>query len=130
MNIVLDTNIIVSAIWSPGKNASNIMMSVLSGRNTVCYDYRIMDEYNRVLHYEKFGFDDHSINLYLDPIISYGISVIPDPLPLADFTRDESDRKFFEVAKYCNAFLITGNLTHFPKEPFIITPSDFCSRFL
>ena len=30
MNIVLDTNILVSALWSPGKNAGEILNGVFS----------------------------------------------------------------------------------------------------
>jgi hypothetical protein len=38
---------------------------------------------------------------------------------------DEDDRPFYEVAKAANAYLITGNLKHFPQEPFILSPADF-----
>lgn len=130
MNIVLDTNIIVSAIWSPGRNASNILMSVFSGKHTVCYDHRILDEYRRVLHYSKFNFDERTIDLYLDPITSFGISVVSDPLPDIKFDRDPSDKKFYEVAKFCHALLVTGNSAHFPNESFIISPFEFCDRYL
>ena len=130
MNIVLDTNILVSAIWSPGRNACNILNAAFSQRFTVCYDHRIIEEYDRVLHYPKLKFSEWEINAILDPIIKNGLSVIADPLPDANFERDKTDRKFYEVAKYCCATLVTGNLAHFPKEPFIMSPSDFCKRYL
>ena len=38
---------------------------------------------------------------------------------------DEDDRKFYDVAKSSGAFLITGNIKHFPSESFIVTPADF-----
>lgn len=38
MNVVLDTNILVSAAWSPGKNASNILLAVFTGKLTAYYD--------------------------------------------------------------------------------------------
>ena len=117
MNIVLDTNILVSAAWSPGRNASDILSAVFARKLTACYDGRILEEYDRVLHYPKLRFTDWEIHAILDPLIRYGLSVIPDPLPDAPFTRGETDRKFYEVARFCHAVLITGNLAHYPPEP-------------
>lgn len=130
MNVVLDTNILVSAAWSPGRNASNILNAVFAGRLTACYDYRILEEYDRVLHYPKFMFSEWQINSILEPLVKYGISVIADPIADIPFDRDETDRKFFEVAKFCNAVLITGNLVHYPAASFILSPADFCLQYL
>lgn len=129
MNIVLDTNVLVSAIWSPGRNASDILNSLFVRKHTACYDHRILDEYYRVLHYRKFHFSEWEINAILDPIIKDGFSVITDPLTDVPFT-DESDRKFYEVACFCHAILITGNRKHYPEEPTIISMSDFCGKYL
>ena len=129
MNIVLDTNILVSALWSPGKNASEILNAVFSRQFTLCYDQRILEEYDRVLHYRKFPFSEWEINSVLEPVIKTGISVIADPLPAVPFP-DESDRKFYEVARFCFAVLITGNQKHYPDEPEIMTASRFCQKYL
>ena len=130
VNIVLDTNILVSAAWSPGKNASAILNAVFARKFSACYDFRILEEYDRVLHYPKLQFSEWEINSILDPLIKNGISVVPEPLPEISFERDESDRKFYEVAAYCNAILITGNLSHYPPEEFIMSPADFCRRWM
>ena len=129
INIVLDTNILVSAAWSPGRNAGNILYACFSGKFNVCYDFRILEEYERVLHYPKFHFSEWEIQAVLDPLIKNGISVIPDPVLNVSFERDESDRKFYEVACFCNAFLVTGNLVHYPEKPFILSPASFCEKF-
>ncbi len=47
------------------------------------------------------------------------VSVVADPIPNIPFDRDESDRKFYEVAEFCDAVFITGNLTHYPEDPSI-----------
>ena len=130
MNIVLDTNILISAAWSPGRNASSILNAVFAKKFSACYDYRILEEYNRVFHYPKFKFYEWEINAILEPLIKNGISVIADPIPDVSFDKDETDRKFYEVAKYCHAILVTGNLSHYPSDPFVISPSDFCQRYL
>ena len=129
MNLVLDTNVLVSALWSPGKNASVILNAVLSRKYTACYDHRILEEYDRVLHYRKFPFSEWEICSVLEPIIKTGFSVVADPLPDIPFT-DESDRKFYEVSRFCDAILITGNKKHYPDEPDIMTMSDFCQKYL
>ena len=130
MNIVLDTNIFVSAAWSPGRNATKILEAVFMGRFTVCHDYRIIEEYQRVLHYPKFKFTESEIDAVLEPIIKNGISVIPDPIKDIPFERDETDRKFYEVARFCNAVLVTGNLAHYPEDKNIILPATFIERYL
>lgn len=130
MNIVLDTNILVSAIWSPGRNASTILNAVFAGKFTACYDFRILEEYDRVLHYPKLFFSEWEIQSILEPIIRYGLSVVPDSLVDIPFERDESDRKFYEVAKFCDAILITGNRSHFPDDPSVMTMAEFLERYL
>ena len=130
MNIVLDTNILVSAVWSLGRNTTKILEAVFMRRFTACYDYRIIEEYQRVLHYPKFKFTESEIDSVLEPIIKNGISVIPEAIKDIPFERDETDRKFYEVAKFCNAVLVTGNLVHYPKEKNIILPAEFIERYL
>ncbi len=130
MNIVLDTNILVSAVWSPGRNASDILYAAFARKFTVCYDDRILEEYDRVLHYAKLKFNELEIHSILDPLIKNGISVVPDSIPDVPFERDETDRKFYEVAKFCHAILISGNLAHYPSDPDIMSPADFCRNHL
>ncbi|MBQ9347400.1 MAG: putative toxin-antitoxin system toxin component, PIN family [Oscillibacter sp.] len=130
MNIVLDTNILVSAAWSPGRNASLILNAVFARKFTACYDSRILAEYDRVLHYPKFQFTEWEIRAILEPLVKNGLSVIAKPVEGVSFERDETDRKFYEVAKFCEAVLITGNLAHFPEEPDIISPAEFCRKYL
>ena len=114
MNVVLDTNILVSAAWPPGKTASDILSAAFSGQFSIYYDLRIIEEYFRVMHYPKFGFKDWEIDAVLEPIVKYGIVIAANPIPDVVFT-DESDRKFYEVAKTANAILVTGNLKHYPS---------------
>ena len=130
MNVVLDTNILVSAVWSPDRNASDILNAVFAQKFTVCYDHRILEEYDRVLHYSKLGFREWEINAIPEPIVRNGMSVVADPITDIPFERDETDRKFYEVAKFCGAILITGNLKHYPRESFIMKMSDFIQKYL
>lgn len=130
MNIVLDINILISAAWSPGRNATRILEAVFQRKFTACYDFRIIEEYERVLHYPKFEFPDEVINSILEPIIKNGIAVFPEPIKDISFERDETDRKFYEVAKASNSILISGNLSHFPIDSCIISPTEFIDKYL
>ena len=48
MNVVIDTNVLVSAMLSPGRKAYGIIQSVIFGDFQLIYDFRIMDEYVQV----------------------------------------------------------------------------------
>ncbi len=74
-------------------------------RFTLCYDYRITKEYRRLLHYPKFKFTDNIIDAILKSVIRNGICIIPDKIDNIPFEKDETDKKFYEVAKFCSAVL-------------------------
>ena len=125
MLVVIDTNILVSALWSKNGAPAALMSLVLNGVLVPCYDHRIMQEYREVLSRPKFGFSKGEVNAPLDWIKHIGRSVVPPPLEIP-FT-DEADKKFYEVAKYTGAPLVTGNRKHFPEDPQEETVSDFLS---
>ena len=127
MQVVIDTNILVSALWSRNGAPARLVSLVISGALVVCYDYRIMCEYREVLSRPKFGFTKGEINSLLDWFEANGRSVIADPLE--EQFADEADKKFYEVAKFCNAKLITGNLKHFPPDPLVASVSDFLEQY-
>jgi putative PIN family toxin of toxin-antitoxin system len=128
MLVVIDTNILVSSLWSKSGTPAKIMSLVISGRLVPCYDYRIICEYKEVLSRPKFKFLPGEISALLDFVKHNGHSVIAEPLD-TDFV-DEADKKFYEVAKHCGATLITGNIKHFPNDSFIMTANDFLEKYL
>ena len=126
MLVVIDTNILVSALWSRSGAPARAVGLVLSGHLIPCYDHRIMLEYRQVLQRPKFRFRPSEINALLDWFKQTGRSVIPAPVDISFV--DEADRKFYEVATYCGAVLITGNLKHFPNDDAVMSVSDFLER--
>ena len=126
MLVVIDTNILVSALWSRSGAPARAVGLVLSGHLIPCYDHRVMLEYRQVLQRPKFRFRPSEINALLDWFKQTGRSVIPAPVDISFV--DEADRKFYEVAKYCGAVLITGNLKHFPNDDAVMSVSDFLER--
>lgn len=129
MNIVLDTNVLVSALWSPGRKPGEIVSAAIMGRFHLCYDFRIVEEYERVLRYPKFGFYESEIAALLEPLLRQGLSVVPEPIMDVPFP-DESDRKFYEVARFCRVPLVTGNTAHFPKDETVLTVAEFYDRYV
>lgn len=124
MNVVLDTNILVSAFWTPNGKAAYVVRQIIDGKINLCCDSRILSEYREVLLRPKFHFDHWQINSLLELFEKDGIFVVANPLPDILFV-DESDKMFFEVAKFCNAPLVTGNLKHYPQDNLIMSLTDY-----
>jgi putative PIN family toxin of toxin-antitoxin system len=123
MLAVLDTNILVSAFWSRNGTPAKILRLVLDEKIRPCFNARIIYEYREVLLRPRFQFSAEEVAEVLKTIEEVGLSVVSPPLRIP-FT-DEADRKFYEVARFCEAVLITGNIKHFPKETGIVTPAEF-----
>jgi len=124
MNVVLDTNVIVSALINANGIPARILSLVLSGNINVLYDNRIIFEYTDVLSMKKFGFSKEARNNIINYFKHSGEFILPEYTKIK--FSDESDKKFYDVYKSGNAhYLITGNIKHFPKEDTIIVPRDF-----
>jgi putative PIN family toxin of toxin-antitoxin system len=113
MRIVLDTNVLVSALLSFQGLPSKILGLVLNGTLKLVYDNNILAEYTDVLNREKFNINKELIN-----------SIIVEPQKIK--FEDEDDKIFYEIYKSGEAdYLITGNKKHFPQEEKITTPREF-----
>ena len=121
--IVLDTNVVVSALLSPKGNAAVILGMAADGLLTPVYNGQIIEEYTTVLARPRFDFPQHLIDQTLDLFDVFGVPAEPQK---SDFPMpDESDRIFYDTAVAGAAVLITGNLRHYPEKPFIVSPADF-----
>jgi len=38
---------------------------------------------------------------------------------------DEDDRCYYDTAKNFGAYLVTGNIKHYPDDPWVLTPAEF-----
>ena len=123
LKVVLDTNVLVSALWTPAGNASTIVDLILANKIIPCFDQRILQEYRAVLSRKRLAFPAGQVDGLMAEIIDKGLSVVVLPGTFA--MPDEADRKFYDTAKHCEAFLITGNLKHYPNDPLIISPARF-----
>lgn len=123
IKVVLDTNILISALLSPSGAPAKVFDHVLNGNLTMCFDSQIIAEYQEVLTRPKFNFNLKAVDQILDFILQTGIFIVPEPLALKFV--DEDDKVFYEVAVSVKGYLITGNKKHFPGESIVVTAHDF-----
>lgn len=124
---VIDTNVLVSALLSSKDDTATvqILTKVISGEIIPVYSNVITKEYREVLSRKKFGFSGEMIEYLLSAVKKYGILV--DPSPSGITLPDMKDIPFYEVVlekRDNDAYLVTGNIKHFPKKPYIVTPRE------
>lgn len=124
---VFDTNVLISSLLTKRTDTAiaRVMDAISSGDIIPLYNQGILSEYNEVLHREKFSFSEERIQKILLMIRQFGLAV--NPSPTGEILVDMDDLVFYEIAmekRDDNAYLITGNIRHFPKRNFIVTPSE------
>ncbi len=123
---VIDTNVLVSAMLKWDSVPGCVLEHSLIGNLVPLLNEMILAEYVEVLNRPKFHFDKKKIKTVLDGMINRGIFI--DAEKLTDELPDPKDTVFYEIVmekrKKEEAFLITGNIKHFPVKPFIVTPRE------
>lgn len=123
---VIDTNVLVSAMLKWNSAPGNIMELVFDHVITPIYNEEIFAEYQNVLSRPKFKFPVNVIDDFLNAIRNVGVQIESEPLNMD--LPDPKDTVFYEVTmekrKTEEAYLITGNMKHFPSVPFIVTPRE------
>ena len=125
---VIDTNVLVSALLSSHDDAATVLVigKLLSGEVIPLFSDDILKEYNEVLRRTKFHFSEETICILLQTIEKYGERVVPTST--GELLPDIKDLPFYEVVlekQEDNAYLVTGNMKHFPARPFIVTAKEF-----
>ena len=128
MRLVLDTNIVISAFISPDSKPSQILKLILQRKAALCYNSVILSEYERVALRPKFSskIDSTLVRRFIDIIGNMGFSF--DPLPSKIILPDESDRIFYDTARESGSVLVSGNIRHYPKETFVMSPADLTNE--
>jgi len=121
--VVLDTNILVSALMTPLGNPAKVYKMFFLRMLELVYCEEIIAEYEDVLYRPRLRIPAEAAETILAAIRLYGESVVP--ITGTDDLPHEDDRVFFDTAKSAGAFLITGNTKHYPKASFIHTPTSF-----
>ena len=125
--VVIDTNVLVSGLLgrNPSSPTVGILNHLLTSREVITplYCEEIFQEYENVLHREKFSFDQDEVEEVMKRIKEIGIS---SPRFLSKtYFPDPKDVVFYEVAlSKEDSFLVTGNIKHFPEVDFVVTPAE------
>ncbi len=123
---VLDTNVLVSAMLRLGSIPGQVAAEAMNGDIIPVLNDEILEEYEDVLRRPKFGFDERAVKVFLDELKRRAVYV--DAGPIEDLIPDPKDIVFYAVLmekrKEDDAYLVTGNLKHFPVRTFIVTPRE------
>lgn len=124
---VIDTNVLVSAMLKVQSVPGQVASAALLGDLIPLLCDEIVAEYREVLARPKFKFDQIMVETFIDGIISRGIFV--DAVPIGEIIPDIKDVIFYEVVmegrkEHDTAYLVTGNIKHFPVKSYVVTPKE------
>lgn len=123
---VLDTNVLVSALLAKKSVPAQVLDEAVDGRIVPLYDDEILAEYEDVLRRDKFPFQEQEVQAVIEAICKRGVCVEAEQIDV--LLPDPDDVVFYAVVmekrKEGDAYLVTGNQKHFPREPFIVTPKE------
>lgn len=114
--VVLDTDAIVSARIKPRGFAAQIVRTAIQEANIqLAVSPSAIAEYRRVSRHAKFA--QYSFPpLWLELLIENALR-FPDGEPWPYPVPDPDDTRFLSLAHRTGAWLITGNLKHYPVQP-------------
>ena len=122
---VIDTNVLASSLLSPHPDSATVLIRkhVAKGDLVPLFNAEIFAEYRSVLARPKLGLPESLVAAILDAINEAGLSL--GRTASAESFPDPKDVVFYEVAlSKEDAYLVTGNIKHFPKKPFVVTPAE------
>jgi uncharacterized protein len=113
IRVVLDTNIVVSALLQPLGPPAQILMLALGGSIQFCVSSSVYAEYEVVIRRPRFQRIEDIIAGTLHAIRETGVWV--RPTERVRVCPDPDDDIFLECAAAAKAaYVVTGNLKHFP----------------
>jgi putative PIN family toxin of toxin-antitoxin system len=115
VRVVLDTNVLLSACWSPTGLEARLVSLSISGQLTACVSTAVLAEYRDVLSRPKFigmrVIADETLNSF------ESAATVVQPTTTLRVSPDDDDNRFLECAAAAQAdYLISGNLRHYPAS--------------
>jgi putative PIN family toxin of toxin-antitoxin system len=115
IRVVLDTNILVSAMLQPLGPSAQLLLLALNGSIRLCITGSIYAEYEEVISRPRLQRSPEVITGALQAIREAGFWV--RPVKPVKACSDPDDDIFLECAQAADAeYLVTGNLKHFPPS--------------
>ncbi len=128
IRVVVDTNILVSALLSPlGPPAQVFLMAILEPDTQLCVSPDVFAEYDDVIRRPRLHRSETEIEATLRAIREKAFWV--KPTGTVDACSDPEDNIFLECAQAADAhYLVTGNTKDFPstwRNTQIVTARQF-----
>jgi putative PIN family toxin of toxin-antitoxin system len=130
---LLDTNVIVFAGVKPSGAPAKILLDwVLEGHVQAVTSPAVAEEYREAVRrpkFQRYGFPP----LWLELLIE-GSLRLDDPEPWTHACPDPTDLPFLALAHAAGAWLVTGNVKHFPESVrngvIVISPGDYLAHLM
>ena len=130
--VVIDTNVLVSAVLKSHSVTGSIVELAFDGPSIPILNEAIEKEYREVLSRPKFHLPEDLVEGIMSTFHKRAIYVDAEHLDVE--LPDPKDLVFYEVVmeerKEEDAYLVTGNIRHFPTRPFIVTPREMLDIIL
>ena len=130
--VVIDTNVLVSAVLKAHSVPGSIVELAFDGPIIPILNEVIEKEYREVLSRPKFHLPEDLIEGTMSTFHKRAIYIDAEHLDVE--LPDPKDLVFYEVVmeeqKEEEAYLVTGNIRHFPNRPFIVTPREMLDIIL
>ena len=124
--VVIDTNVIISSILNIASVPGVIVTKALEGKIVPILNKEIVYEYKEVLLRKKFGFDKYLVEDFIENFKKRAIFM--NRTKCLEPFIDPDDVVFYELVlsakSLTDAFLVTGNIKHFPDKNFVVTPRE------
>ena len=129
---VIDTNVLVSAMLKSHSVPGSIIELAFSGPIIPVLNKAIEQEYREVLSRPKFHLPPDLVEDIIGTFREKGLYIDAEHLELN--LPDPKDLVFYEVVmeerKQEDAYLVTGNIKHFPVKPYVVTPRKMLDMIL
>jgi putative PIN family toxin of toxin-antitoxin system len=127
IRVVIDTNVLVSALLTSGGLPEVVINLAISGEVQWFASESVLAEYKEVLKRPRLAIDSGKAADAMARILAT-VSVISAAVRVAA-ASDPDDNQFLECVEAAQAhYLVTGNIRHCPevwKETRIVTPREF-----
>jgi uncharacterized protein len=113
--VVLDTNILISHCLKPAGNEARVVALAVEGKLRACLSETVVAEYKEVAQRPKFAAQRQCLAWTVAQLAAAAEFV--KPRRVCEACLDEDDNRLLECAAAAGAaYLVTGNLRHFPPN--------------
>ena len=130
--VVIDTNVLVSAVLKNNSIPGTIIELAFNGKIIPVLNKEIEPEYRNVLLRPKFHLTTDIVNDIVNEFKQKGLYINETHIDIE--LPDPKDVVFYEVVmeqrSLTSAWLVTGNIKHFPNETFIVNPRQMLDIIL